>query len=90
MRTDGTVETAYEQSKEVWTGTTYGLAATMYHAGLIDEAFATAFGVYNVTYNMGYWFRTPEAYLENGDFRASMYMRPLSIWGLELAISNSI
>ena len=53
----------------------------MYHAGLIDEAFATAFGVYNVTYNMGYWFRTPEAYLENGDFRASMYMRPLSIWG---------
>ena len=89
MRSDGTVETAYEQSKEVWTGTTYGLAATMYHAGLIDEAFATAFGVYNVTYNMGYWFRTPEAYLENGDFRASMYMRPLSIWGLELAISNS-
>ncbi|MHA2502803.1 MAG: GH116 family glycosyl hydrolase [Candidatus Kariarchaeaceae archaeon] len=89
MNPDGTVPELYEQSKEVWTGTTYGLAATMYFAGLIEEAFNTAYGVYHVTYDRGYWFRTPEAWVENGDFRASMYMRPLAIWGLEYAISTS-
>jgi non-lysosomal glucosylceramidase len=34
------------------------------------------------------WYRTPEAWLENGDYRASMYMRPLSIWGIEAALAR--
>jgi non-lysosomal glucosylceramidase len=44
----------------------------------------TAWGVYHVTYETkGYWFRTPEAYEEDGLYRASMYMRPAAIWALE-------
>jgi hypothetical protein len=32
----------------------------------------------------GYWFRTPEAWDVNGNFRASMYMRPAAIWAMEM------
>jgi non-lysosomal glucosylceramidase len=32
------------------------------------------------------WFRTPEAYDETGDFRASIYLRPLAIWAIEDAL----
>ncbi|PYY02643.1 MAG: hypothetical protein DMG64_10890, partial [Acidobacteria bacterium] len=32
----------------------------------------------------GYFFRTPEAYDSRGLFRASMYMRPGSIWSMEM------
>lgn len=86
MRPDGAVDTSSDQSQEVWTGTTYALAAFMLHRGLTEEAWATAWGVYNVTYNRRYWFRTPEAYLIDGDYRASMYMRPLSVWAIEYAL----
>jgi non-lysosomal glucosylceramidase len=89
VRPNGQVDTSSDQSQEVWTGTTYGLAAFMHHRGMTEEAWATAWGVYHMTYNGGYWFRTPEAYLENGDYRASMYMRPLSIWAIEHALSKS-
>jgi non-lysosomal glucosylceramidase len=50
------------------------------------EAWQTAWGLYNVTYvTRGLWFRTPEAWDRNGNFRASMYMRPQAIWALEYA-----
>lgn len=87
MRPDGTTDTSSEQSSEVWTGTTYALAAFMLGRGLIDEAWSTAWGAYNVTYNRGLWFRTPEAYDEDGNFRASLYLRPLAIWAIEHTIS---
>jgi non-lysosomal glucosylceramidase len=32
------------------------------------------------------WFRTPEAYLEDGRYRAAMYLRPLAIWAIEHAL----
>jgi non-lysosomal glucosylceramidase len=86
MRPNGEVDESSEQSAEVWTGVTYALAAFMLHRGLTAEAWATAWGVYNVTYRRGYWFRTPEAYDRNGDFRASLYMRPLAIWAIEHAL----
>lgn len=86
MRPDGSTDTSSEQSQEVWTGVSYGVAALMLNHGLREEAWKTAYGVYNATYiQYGYWFRTPEAYSITGDFRASMYMRPLSIWALELS-----
>ncbi len=85
MRPDGTVDTSCEQSQEVWTGTTYALAALMLHRGMQEEAWRTAWGIYNVVYNRGYWFRTPESYIKNGDYRAAIYMRPLSIWAVERA-----
>jgi hypothetical protein len=31
-----------------------------------------------------YWFRTPEAWDITGNYRASMYMRPASIWAMEM------
>lgn len=86
MRQDGTVDTSSEQSPEVWVGTTYALAAFMLGRGLTAEAWQTAWGAYNVTYNGGLWFRTPEAYDEAGNFRASLYLRPLAIWAIEHAI----
>jgi non-lysosomal glucosylceramidase len=74
-----------EQAHEVWAGTTLGLAGLMLSEGLRDEAFKTAWGVYRVVYEKyGYWFRTPEAWDEQGQFRASMYMRPGSIWAMEM------
>ena len=86
MRPDGTIDMSNMQSREVWTGTTYALAALMLQEGLSEEAWATAWGVYNVTYNRGLWFRTPEAWNPDGSFRASMYMRPQSIWAIEHAL----
>ncbi len=83
---DGSVVRSNEQIQEVWTGTTFGLAALMLCEGLRDEAYRTAWGVYHVTYETkGYWFRTPEAWDITGNYRASMYMRPGAIWGLEMA-----
>jgi non-lysosomal glucosylceramidase len=50
-----------------------------------DEAYKTARGVYHVIYEAkGYWFRTPEAWDDTGNFRASMYMRPAAVWAMEM------
>jgi len=90
MRPDGTPDDTCAQSSEVWTGTTYALAAFMIHLGLVDQGLKTALGIYNTTYKeRGYWFRTPEAWTEYGNFRASMYMRPLSIWAIEHALRST-
>ena len=88
MRPDGSVDGSSEQSPEVWVGTTYALAAFMLGRGLVEEGWATAWGAYNVTYNRGLWFRTPEAYDEAGNFRASLYLRPLAIWAIEHALAG--
>jgi non-lysosomal glucosylceramidase len=89
MRPDGSPDTSNMQSEEVWTGTTYALAALMLHQNLDDAAWATAYGVYHVTYETkGYWFRTPEAWNTAGDFRAAMYMRPQSIWAMQWALDQ--
>jgi non-lysosomal glucosylceramidase len=86
MRPDGSVDTSSEQSAEVWVGTTYALAAFMIGRGLVEEGWETARGAAEVTYERGLWFRTPEAYDERGDFRASIYLRPLAIWAIEDAL----
>jgi non-lysosomal glucosylceramidase len=82
---DGAIIRTNEQVHEVWTGTTFGLAAFMLSEGLRDEGYRTAWGIYNIVYDKkGYWFRTPEAWDETTDFRASMYMRPAAIWAMEM------
>jgi non-lysosomal glucosylceramidase len=86
IRPDGSIDESTEQSAESWTGTTYGLAAFMIGRGLTEEGWRTAHGAYAVTYGRGLWFRTPEAYLQNGDYRAAMYLRPLAIWAIEHAL----
>ena len=88
MRPDGTVDESSEQSAEVWVGTTYALAAFMLGRGLTDEGWATARGAAAVTYERGLWFRTPEAYDAAGNFRATLYVRPLAIWAMEEAFER--
>ena len=89
VRPDGSPDTSNIQSLEVWSGTTYALAAFMLQQGLDADAWATAYGVYKVTYETGgYWFRTPEAWDAAGDFRASMYMRPQAIWAMQWALEH--
>ena len=82
---DGKIVTSNEQVQEVWTGTTFGVAALMLSDGLKDEGYRTAWGVYHTAYETkGYWFRTPEAWENTGYYRASMYMRPAAIWAMEM------
>jgi non-lysosomal glucosylceramidase len=88
MRPDGTIDRSSEQSQEVWTGTSYALAAFMIGRGLVDEGWATAEGAARTVWERGLWFRTPEAYDEAGNFRASLYLRPLAIWAIEHALAT--
>ncbi|MGB6691872.1 MAG: non-lysosomal glucosylceramidase [Terracidiphilus sp.] len=77
------------QVEEVWTGATFAIASHMIAEGLSGEGFATAKGVNNVVWrDRGYFFRTPEAYDIHGLYRASMYMRPASIWSMEYALEK--
>jgi non-lysosomal glucosylceramidase len=89
MRPSGQVDRTSLQSQEVWSGTTYALAASMIQEGMSREAFATAWGVYHMTYEeSGYWFQTPEAWDEQGNYRGLAYMRPLAIWAMQWAIEK--
>jgi non-lysosomal glucosylceramidase len=88
-RPDGSVDESSEQSQEVWTGTTWALAAFMLGRGLTAEAWQTAEGVDRVVERRGYRFRTPEAYDADGNFRATMYLRPLAIWAIEHALRGT-
>ncbi|XP_013187208.1 non-lysosomal glucosylceramidase [Amyelois transitella] len=82
----GHVDTTAIQSEEVWTGTTFGLAAVMIYEGMRDEAFVTAGGLYKTLSEMGLAFETPEALYENGNHRSIAYMRPLAIWSIYQAL----
>lgn len=85
MAADGSILRGNEQGEEVWVGTTFSLAALFLSEGMKDEAFQTAWGVYHVVYEAkGYWFRTPEAWNDEGNFRAPMYMRPAAVWAMEM------
>ena len=88
IRPDGTLYTDADQAEEVWSGVTYALAAFMLHEGMNEAAWRTAQGAYRVTYEGGLWFRTPEAWDKDGNFRASMYMRPGAIWAMEYALQR--
>ncbi len=89
VRPDGSIDRTSLQSQEVWTGSTYALAALMIQHGMAEEAFKTAWGVYHMTYEkMGYWFQTPEAWNEKGEYRSIAYMRPLAIWGMLHALKQ--
>ncbi|MBN1120542.1 MAG: hypothetical protein JXJ17_05650 [Anaerolineae bacterium] len=86
MRPDGRVDASTMQSQEVWTGTTYAVAAAMLQLDMSEEAFATAEGIYKQTYEeLGYWFCTPEAWTYKGRHRSLAYMRPLAIWAMQWA-----
>ena len=86
---EGALLHSNDQVEEVWTGATFAVASQMIAEGLGGEGFATAKGVNNVVWrDRGYFFRTPEAYDIHGLYRASMYMRPASIWSMEYALEK--
>jgi len=85
MAPNGTIIRDNEQAQEVWVGTSFGLAALLLSEGLTKEAYHTAWGIHHVVYETkGYWFRTPEAWDDTGNFRAPMYMRPAAVWAMEM------
>ncbi|MGC2475438.1 MAG: non-lysosomal glucosylceramidase [Candidatus Sulfotelmatobacter sp.] len=85
MNADGSIMRDNEQGQEVWVGTSCGFAALLWSENMRDEAYRTVWGLYHVIYERkGYWFRTPEAWDVEGNFRASMYMRPAAIWAIEM------
>jgi len=90
MAADGSIIRDNEQAQEVWAGTSFALAALLLSEGLKDEAYHTAWGIHQVIYETkGYWFRSPEAWDDTGNFRASMYMRPAAVWAMEMTNPTS-
>ncbi|KAI3974017.1 hypothetical protein MKX01_030593 [Papaver californicum] len=91
MRPDGTVDMTAIQSKEIWIGVTYAVAASMIHEALDEMAFKTASGVYEASWSqegLGYSFQTPEAWTTDDKYISLTYMRPLAIWAMQWALSR--
>ncbi|CAN8253546.1 unnamed protein product [Cochlearia groenlandica] len=92
MHPNGKVDTASMQSREIWSGVTYALSATMIQEGLVEMAFQTASGVYEAAWSedgLGYSFQTPEAWNTNDQYRSLTYMRPLAIWAMQWALTKT-
>ena len=51
MLPDGKVDMSSMQSREIWSGVTYAVAATMIQEDMIDMAFQTASGVYEAAWS---------------------------------------
>lgn len=91
MLPDGNVDLSSMQSREIWSGVTYALAATMIQEGLLDMGLQTAYGVFEAVWSqkgLGYSFQTPEAWNTNDQYRSLCYMRPLAIWAIQWALSR--
>jgi non-lysosomal glucosylceramidase len=73
-----------EQVQEVWTGTTFGVAALMLSDGLKDEAYRTAWGVSYDLRDPGLLVPNPGSRGNRRHYRASLHMRPAAIWALEM------
>ena len=57
--------------------------------GLVEEGFRTAEGCYRTVWErLGMAFQTPEAYREKKVYRSLAYMRPLSIWSMQMALER--
>ncbi|KAL4556197.1 hypothetical protein LXL04_038840 [Taraxacum kok-saghyz] len=91
MLPNGEPDMSCMQSREIWTGVTYGVAAGMIHEDMNDTAFHTAKGVYETAWSeegCSYSFQTPEAWNSNGRYRSLTYMRPLAIWAMQWALTQ--
>ena len=78
-----------QQPVEVWSGSTYLLAAQMYHAGLKREAMQSAYGAYQFCYERptaSFWFNTPEGWKTDGTYvrprNPEAYQRVRAVWEL--------
>ncbi|KAK0589793.1 hypothetical protein LWI29_018592 [Acer saccharum] len=91
MLPDGSVDMSSMQSREIWSGVTYAVAATMIHEDMVDMGFETASGIYEAAWSengLGYSFQTPEAWNTKDQYRSICYMRPLAIWSMQWALSK--
>ncbi|XP_041011954.1 non-lysosomal glucosylceramidase isoform X1 [Juglans microcarpa x Juglans regia] len=91
MLPDGKVDFSSMQSREIWSGVTYAVAATMIHEDMFDMAFQTAGGVYEAAWSeegLGYSFQTPEGWTTEEQYRSLCYMRPLAIWAMQWALTR--
>ncbi|XP_038681932.1 non-lysosomal glucosylceramidase isoform X2 [Tripterygium wilfordii] len=91
MLPDGRVDMSSMQSKEIWSGVTYAVAASMIQEGMTDMAFQTASGIYEAVWSeagLGYSFQTPEGWTVNDQYRSLCYMRPLAIWAMQWALTK--
>ncbi|OMO77999.1 Glucosylceramidase [Corchorus olitorius] len=91
MRPEGKVDMSALQSREIWAGVTYAVAATMIQEGMVETGFKTAAGAYEAAWSqqgLGYSFQTPEAWNTDDQFRSLCYMRPLAIWGMQWALTK--
>ncbi|XP_037708746.1 non-lysosomal glucosylceramidase isoform X1 [Drosophila subpulchrella] len=85
----GHVDNSNIQAEEVWPGVVYALAATMIQEGMYEEAFQTAGGMYKtISQRIGMNFETPEALYGEKRYRSIGYMRPLSIWSMQVALER--
>jgi len=90
MLPSGEIDLSAMQSREIWPGVTYALAATMIQEGMVEMAFQTASGVHEAAWSeegLGLSFQTPEAWNTNDQYRALGYMRPLAIWAMQWALA---
>uniref|UniRef100_A0A2P2LND9 Non-lysosomal glucosylceramidase n=1 Tax=Rhizophora mucronata TaxID=61149 RepID=A0A2P2LND9_RHIMU len=91
MLPNGGVDLSSMQSREIWSGVTYAVAATMIQEGFTDMAFHAASGVHEAAWSergLGYSFQTPEAWNTDDQYRSLCYMRPLAIWAMQWALSR--
>lgn len=91
MLPSGKVDMSSMQSREIWAGVTYSVAAAMIQEDMVDMAFQTAVGVYEASWSpqgLGYAFQTPEAWNTDNEYRSLCYMRPLAIWAMQWALSK--
>ena len=51
MWPDGTVDMSAMQSREIWPGVTYALAASMIQEGMVEQGFKTAEGIYHAAWS---------------------------------------
>ncbi|XP_078158486.1 uncharacterized protein LOC144554115 isoform X2 [Carex rostrata] len=90
IKPDGNTNTTTIQSREIWPGVTFAVAAAMIQEGMVENGFNTAQGACESIWStdgFGFSFQTPEAWTETGEYRSIQYMRPLAIWAMQWALS---
>jgi non-lysosomal glucosylceramidase len=76
-----------EQADEVWVGVGWGLASLALLLGRDQDAWTLGEALHRTLYEeSGLWFRTPEAWTEDREYRACMYHRPLAVWSVYTAL----
>ena len=73
-----------EQGRDVWVGANFALATLFMKNGMEKEAQEVLDIMSEIIYRRGFFFRTPEGWDTEGQFTATMYMRPNAVWALEL------